>query len=206
MRLLELAPACLRHRGTLLALVDRQERGPATESALEHLMVCRRCEDELTRLALTIQALRRIGQAAAAATPPDAVWPRLRAHLERSRRQAREAAWRWRMNLGGVVAGTLIVGVLVGPLAIHVNLGANGGREPTGYSNLEEQRYAIQMEARFLESSLTGTLPPARKPTSASMSGLRVYPDSFRPGRKEVDPSQPSGQPSKRASDTIVAS
>jgi hypothetical protein len=206
MKLRELGPACLRHRATLLALVDRQERGPATESALEHLMVCRRCEDELTRLALTIQALRRIGQAAAAAPPPDAVWPRLRAHLERSRRHAREAAWRWRLNLGGVMAGTLIVGVLVGPLAIHVNLGANGGHEPTGYSSLEDQRYSVQVEARFLESSMTGPLPSTRKPTSVWTSGLRVYPDGIRPGWKEVEPSQPDGQPSQRASDTIVVS
>lgn len=204
--MLELAPACLRHRGTLLALVDRNERGPATEIALEHLSTCGRCEDELTRLALTIHALRRIGQAAAVAVPSDAAWPRLRANLERSRRHARQAAWRWRMNLGGVVAGTLIVGVLVGPLAIHVSLGANGGREPTGYSTLEEQRYSVQIEARFLKSSVTGILPSSRKPASASTSGLRIYPDGTRPGWKEVEPSQPDGQPSKRVSDTIVVS
>jgi hypothetical protein len=196
---LELAPACLRHRGTLLALVDRQERGPATESALEHLSTCGRCEDELTRLALTIHALRRIGQAAAAVAPSDAAWPRLRGHLERSRRQAREAAWRWRMNLGGVVAGTLIVGVLVGPLAVNVNLGTAGGREPTGYSASELDRYAAQTEARYLDTSRTGSLTATRNETSTSTSGLRIYPDELRPGWKEVAAERPGGSPPERS-------
>jgi hypothetical protein len=193
----QLAPACLRHRGTLLALVDRREREPATESALEHLATCRRCEDELTRLALTIHALRRIGESAAAVAPSDAAWPRLRAHLERSRRRARESAWRWRMNLGGLMAGTLLVGVLVGPLAIHLSVGAEATLEPTGYSALEQDRFANATEMRF--SARTGTLSSTRDLASTAASGLRIYPDDIRPGRKEVQPQRPGGTPPERS-------
>ena len=190
-----LRPACLRHRGALLALVDRRERGPATELALEHLAACGRCEAELTRLALTIHALRRLGAAVAAENVPDGTWPRLRAHLERSRRRARELAWHWRMNLGGLAAATLIVGVLVGPLAIHVRLGTDGGREPTGYSASEQDRFAARAEARFVEDSRSGTLLSSRPETSPSASGWRIYPDGIRPGWKEVEPTRPGGDP-----------
>jgi len=190
-----LRPACLRHRGALLALVDRRERGPATVRALEHLAACGRCEAELTRLALTIHALRRLGAGVAAENVPDGTWPRLRAHLERSRRRARELAWHWRLNLGGLAAATLIVGVLVGPLAIHVRLGTAGGHEPTGYSASEQDRFAAQAEVRFVVGSRTGTLPAARPETPASAPGWRVYPDGIRPGWKEVQPTRPGGDP-----------
>lgn len=179
-----LKPACLRHRGTLIALVDRQERGPATESALEHLATCRHCESELTWLALTIHALRRMG-AAAAVSPPETTWPRLRAHLERSRRRARETAWHWRLNLGGLVAGTLIVGVLTGPLAVRLRLGSDGA-EPTGYSTFEQDRFAAQTEARFVAPSRARNLPSTRHAASSSTSGWRIYPDEPRLGWKEV--------------------
>lgn len=183
---LELGPACRRHRGTLLELVDRQERNPAVERALEHLTTCRRCEDEVTRLALTIQALRRIGQAAASVAPSDAAWPRLRDHLERSQQQARETAWRWRLNLGGVLASTLIVGVLVGPLAIHVSLDANGGHEPSGLSAAEIARAAQETESAFLAARTRRAedAPAAGDPALA----IRTYPDGLSPDRKEVPP------------------
>jgi hypothetical protein len=190
-----LRPACLRHRGALLALVDRRERGPATELALEHLAACGRCEVDLTRLALTIHALRRLGAAVAAESVPDGTWLRLRAHLERSHRRARELAWHWRLNLGGLAAATLIVGVLVGPLAIHVRIGTDGGREPTGYSAAERARFAALTEARFMAASRIGTLSDTRYETPASASSWRIYPDGILPGWKEVEPTRPGGDP-----------
>jgi hypothetical protein len=186
-----LRPACLRHRGTLLALVDRHERGPATAAALEHLGTCRRCETELTELALTIHALRRIGAEAAGAPLPDGAWPRLRSRIERSRRRARETAWRWRLTLGSSIASALIVAALVGPASGDVGSLSGGGREPTGYSATEIERQEQVTESAFVAASRTGTLPAfAGDPTAV----IRTYPDGIRPERKEVESPRPTGR------------
>lgn len=184
--------ACARHRGALLALVDRRERGPSTDEALDHLGRCARCEADLTAIALTINALRRIGADAAQEPLPDGAWTRLRARIERSGRRARETAWRWRLTLGGIVTSTLIVAVLVGPVAIDVGRWTRGSAEPTGYSAGE-----IAQQDRILERAYgarTGTLAIEVSFTGAPPSTMRNYPDGIRPERKEVDSPRPSGQ------------
>ncbi len=187
----ELRPACLRHRGVLVALVDREERSAATAAALDHLSVCGRCRTELTQLSLTIHALRRLGEASARVAPPEATWPRLRVHLERSRRQARAAIWRWRLNLSGLVASTLIVGILVGPLAVELRYGT-AGQEPTGFSASEMKRFAAQVEARYIQTVHSGTLPSQRQAPPPTAGGSR-NPDDIRPERKEVTPPRATG-------------
>ena len=190
-----LRPACMRHRAGLLGLVDPAERAPATDAALTHLGRCVRCEADLTELALTIHALRRAGAAAAVAEPGDGAWTRLMARIERSRGRAREAAWRWRLTLGGLVTGTLLVAVLVGPLAIQVRLGSAGVAEPTGYSAGEQTRIAEGIESSFQITSRSGTLPPDRSRSSASSDAWRNHPDGIRPLRKEVEAPRLNGAP-----------
>ena len=190
-----LRPACMRHRAALLGLVDPVERMPAADAALTHLERCVRCEADLTDLALTVHALRRAGAAAAAAEPPPGAWTRLRARIELSRRRGREAAWRWRLTLGGLVTGTLLVAVLVGPLAIQVRLGSAGVAEPTGYSAGEQARIAEGIESSFQITSRSGTLPPDRSTSSASSDAWRIYPDGIRPLRKEVHAPRLDGAP-----------
>lgn len=192
---LVLRPACLRHRRSLLGLVDPAVRVPADADALRHLDRCQRCETDLTELALTIHALRRAGAGAAGVMPPDGAWARLRTRVERSRHRAREAAWHWRLTLGGLVTGTLLVAVLVGPLAVQVRLGSNGVAEPAGYSTGEEVRIAEGIESSFRITSRSGTLPAERALDSHSSDAWRNYPDGIRPLRKEVEAPQTSGAP-----------
>jgi anti-sigma factor RsiW len=187
-----LRPACLRFRGTLLAFVDRRERGPLIEPALEHLATCRRCEAELTTLALTIHALRQIGAGATAKAVPDGAWPRLRARIERSRQRAGETAWRWRLTLSGSVASALIVAALVAPAAGDVGSWASGGREPTGYSASEVEVQEQVVENAFIAASRTGTLTNGSPGASEATAVIRNYPDGIRPERKEVEPPRPS--------------
>jgi hypothetical protein len=99
------------------------------------------------------------------------------------------------MNLGGLVTGTLIAGVLVGPLAVHISFGTTGGSEPTGYSPIELTRLNVQAEARYLSDARTGTLLSTRPETSPVTSRWRNYPDGIRLGWKEVEADEPLGNP-----------
>jgi predicted anti-sigma-YlaC factor YlaD len=176
----------------LLALVDRRERGPATDVALDHLARCRPCETELTELALTIHALRQMGAEAAAAPLPDGAWPRIRARIERSRQRARETAWRWRLTLGGSIASALIVAAVVGPLSADVGSWSSGAREPTGFSAFEVEVQELVAESAFLAASRTGTLPAYVAGDPSAL--IRIYPDGIRPDKKEVESPRPSGR------------
>ncbi len=101
---------CAVHRSALLDFVDRRERGPGTDVALDHLERCRRCRTELQETALAIVALRRLGADAERRSASPQVWPRLRTRLERPR----TPAWQVRMCQAALLASVMLVSVVVG--------------------------------------------------------------------------------------------
>jgi predicted anti-sigma-YlaC factor YlaD len=109
--------ACARHRPPLVDWVEHRLEGPLTPSALDHLERCRRCEQELTEIAQTVIALRRLAARAAAVEPRADGWPDLRARLEPSRRRP-QAAGRSRWGLAGSILGPAIVAVLALRIAL----------------------------------------------------------------------------------------
>ncbi len=113
--MIELAPRrCRSHRAVLLDFVDRAERTPRLDAALDHLAGCASCRRELEGAALTIAALRRLSRAVAAAEPPNDAWPRLRDRIRRRRR----TAWSAPLQVGALVVSAWIVALGTGPMVI----------------------------------------------------------------------------------------
>ncbi len=101
---------CARFRPALTDWVAHRLEGPLTPSAFEHLERCRRCEIELTEIAETVIALRRLAARASALEPTNG-WQDLRRRLETSPRRARPTA-RTRWGVIGSMMGPAIVAVL----------------------------------------------------------------------------------------------
>ncbi len=196
--------SCAHHRAALLDFVDRREQGPATDAALAHLDRCRACESELTEIALAIAALRRLHAEVRTAEPPRDAWARLRAHV--GRRPV--APWRWRLGIGGLMTSALLVGVLVGPLAIDPS------RNATAISDAPYQRISpmpeavspaeLRTEQEFLltrrENAAKSIIRPISLFTSRVLGvdeiALRIFPDGVRPEQKEVESAEASARPS----------
>jgi hypothetical protein len=158
---------CHRHRSALTDFVDRRERGPATEAALEHLDRCDACVWDLEATAMTIMALRRLHDDAAPLEPPADAWDRLRARVERPR----AAVWRWRASLAGVAVGAGLVGTLLAPaslLAPRAGPLHEAGLEVglVDIRNLEEQL----AEARFLGQLRASRTAPSEPVDAGSSS------------------------------------
>ncbi|OGO59048.1 MAG: hypothetical protein A2V85_01435 [Chloroflexi bacterium RBG_16_72_14] len=174
------ASPCDRHRPALLDLVDRGERGAATDPALDHLAVCRACEQELTQVALAVHALRRVGREIRAVPVPVVAAERV-VRLATRRRDA----WSWRLQLGSLAAGAAIVAVMVAP---RVGVGPS----PAYTDSLMPDRPAAiatlwrAAEARIAASpdsssvSATGTLPP-RHPEGLLRPWKEVFPTDATP-------------------------
>lgn len=88
-----------------------------TPAAFDHLARCRRCELELTEIAQTVVALRRLGERASVLEPPNDGWRELRARLETSRRRSYSIG-RSRWALVGSMLGSAMVAVLVVRVAV----------------------------------------------------------------------------------------
>lgn len=187
---------CARHRAALAALAERREPSPAGHAALEHVEHCRGCSEALGELILTVFALRRLGSEAAVATAavggqPDDAWTRLRVRIDRSRRLAREQAWRWRATLGGLATASLLVAAVVGPATIHVTADSDSG--PAAITSIQLDRLDWRTELGYVKAS--------RNPTSDSQGSQEFGPgtitptiflDGIRPDRKEVQPGRPT--------------
>ncbi|MES2208675.1 MAG: hypothetical protein V4515_00580 [Chloroflexota bacterium] len=179
-------PDCRRHASALLEIVDPRTPTPGSTAALDHLEWCRRCSDELQDLALAIVAMRRFGEADAGEAGSASAWPNLSRRIVGTRAAAAAAVWRWRASLAGLVAGTLVVAAVVGPLALHVPL-AGGVDEPTGYSAAQLEGRARQVEAAYIWQSSTGLLFGTTTPAATpGYVAPRRYPDDLVPERKEV--------------------
>jgi predicted anti-sigma-YlaC factor YlaD len=101
--------ACVIYRPALLDFVERRALGPESPAALDHLARCERCERDLSEVAQTIIALRRLGERARQVEAPADGWPSLRDRLERSQRAADEAARRLRRAFGSAIVGIAVV-------------------------------------------------------------------------------------------------
>jgi predicted anti-sigma-YlaC factor YlaD len=104
--------ACVVYRPALLDFVERRALGPDSPAALDHLARCERCERDLSEVAQTIIALRRLGERARQVEAPADGWPSLRDRLERSQRTADEAARRLRRAFGSAMVGIAVVAVV----------------------------------------------------------------------------------------------
>jgi hypothetical protein len=173
------AAPCDRHRGTLLDLVDRGERGPATDAAVDHLGRCRRCEQELTQAALTIHALRRVRREALAVPVPAVAADRV-ARLTVRRRDP----WTWRLQLGSLAASVAIVAVVVAP-----RVGVGPLASPAAPA-LMPDRPAVTASWLSAEARLAASpdSPPVSAPGAAGTLPARYPEGLFRPW-KEVFPS-----------------
>jgi hypothetical protein len=104
--------ACVIHRPALVDFVERHAIGPDSPAALDHLARCAPCERDLTEVAQTVIALRRLGAHARDVEAPVDGWATLRERIERSQRAADDAARRFRRAFGGAVVA-VAVAVLV---------------------------------------------------------------------------------------------
>jgi hypothetical protein len=150
---------CASHRAALVDFVDRRERGPATEAALDHLDRCRACEWELEATAMAVMALRRLHDEAVDLEPPPDAWERLRVRVTRPR----ETVWRWRASLGGLAVGAGLVATIIAPTSSWSPRSTylqEAGLEP---SIFEQRRLAEQQaEQRILDqqrATRTGPVP-----------------------------------------------
>jgi hypothetical protein len=105
--------ACDRHRSALVDFIDHRERRPETATALAHLDRCARCEREMTELALTIVALRRMGAGAAAAEPR----PDLRPVIPDRRARGRARPALLRASSAGPALSIVVVALVLLPRA-----------------------------------------------------------------------------------------
>lgn len=107
--------ACVIHRPALVDFVERRALGPDSPAALDHLARCGRCERDLSEVAQTVIALRRLGARTGHIEVPADGWPTLRARIERSQRAADEAARRFRRVFGGAVVALAVVAMVAVP-------------------------------------------------------------------------------------------
>lgn len=103
--------ACAVHRPALFDFVERRATGPDSRAALDHLARCGRCERDLSEVAQTVFALRRLGERASRIQPPPDGWNALRLRL-RSQTAADDAARRFRRAFGGALASIAVAGVV----------------------------------------------------------------------------------------------
>jgi hypothetical protein len=109
------ADACVVHRPALVDFVERHALGPDSPAALDHLARCGTCERELTEVAQTVIALRRLAARASEVEAPSDGWPTLRERIERSQRAADDAARRFRRAFGGAVVAVAVAALVAIP-------------------------------------------------------------------------------------------
>lgn len=165
------ASSCDRHRPALVDFIDRGERGPATLDALDHLGRCRACEQEMTDLALTIVALRRTAAEVRAVPVPQIAAERVVA-LRR-----RREPWRWRFQLGSLLASSALAALVVAP---HV-----GVLPASDAASLAPDRPTVVIPWRAAEARIAASPDSAPVPATGALPPR--YPDGIRP-RKEVPP------------------
>lgn len=190
---MDLGRNCRRYFPALLDFVDHGEIAqPDTGLALAHLDRCDRCTVELESTVLAITALRRLGDEASEVEPAEDAWPRLRARLGRWR----PVRWAILSPTAGMVMSVALVVVLIAPMRIGGGLASSAPTAGLGEWNAvatNERR----VEGYFILKGRHGTLPIAQVVVKRAATFPRIYPDNYRPERKEVSPAEPSGRPSE---------
>ncbi|MBA2721218.1 MAG: zf-HC2 domain-containing protein [Chloroflexi bacterium] len=192
--MIDLSRGCARFRPVLVDFVDRGDVAPETGAALAHLDRCPRCTKAIESTMLTITALRRIGdEAAALAEEPAAeAWPRLRVRIESLRRRPVVMS-----PLTGIAMSFALVAVLVLPVRFGGSL-VGPIATPRPDSAAATSFIDRRIEAAYIAAVRQGSLlaaenPGAVAPTAGSYP--RIYPDNYRPTRKEVGGAEPTGRP-----------
>jgi len=198
------ASACRLHQPAILESIATADRivpgriygmvaARAGTGAADHLERCDTCRTAATHAALAVERVRRWADESAATPAPSDAWPRLRARLELSRRRARGAAWRARASLAGLIASTLIVAVVVGPLTISgSSQGWTPAREPSGLSSRD--RFVGPIERLYLSRTQAAVAVATVARERPTPSIQRLLPDGFRPSAKEVNPTETTGR------------
>jgi len=188
---IDLGRGCTRYRPVLIDFVDRGEVRPETGAALAHLDRCTRCTEIIESTMLTITALRRLGDDAAAAEPGADAWPRLRVRIQGWRRRPITMS-----PLAGIAMSFAIVAVLVLPV------GGSGSilgpvATPGGEAGPATTIVDRQIEEAYLASIRQRALPGDDAASAVGWLGIeaRPSPDNVRPPRKEVSPAEPTGRP-----------
>ena len=187
----DLGRSCRRHRPALLDFIDRGEiADPGTGLALAHLDRCDRCTADIEATVLAITALRRLGEDASHAEPSPDAWPRLRARIDRWRPKR----WAVLSPTAGMVMSVALVAVLIAPL--RIGTAASSPAPSAGPVDLNPvSQSERRVEADYISSARHGTLPASQPITRSTGTSYRNHPDNYRPERKEVSPSEPSGRP-----------
>jgi hypothetical protein len=107
--------ACVIYRPALVDFVERQALGPDSPAALDHLARCGPCERDLSEVAQTVIALRRLGARASEIEAPPDGWTTIRQRIERSQRAADDAARRFRRAFGGAVVALAVFAMVAIP-------------------------------------------------------------------------------------------
>jgi hypothetical protein len=174
---------CADYRAALYAYVDRREIEAGTAAALHHLDRCRDCEQELADVVLAVHALARLRRELDAVEPPIDAWLRLRERVARPRNP-----WRWRASMGGLASSALLVAVLVLPSTLSGT--------PTSEAGAVVPRPEVErrVEAEYLASIRTGTLPATPRATYDAAGAMRMYPPEIAQVRKEVPAAPATGR------------
>jgi hypothetical protein len=107
--------ACVVHRPALVDFVEHHAMGPDSPAALDHLARCGACERDLSEVAQTVIALRRLGTRVGDVEAPADGWATLRVRIERSQRAADDAARRFRRAFGGAVVAIAVAALVAIP-------------------------------------------------------------------------------------------
>lgn len=190
--MIDLGRGCARHRPLLVDFVDRGEVGQGTAAALAHLDRCARCTDAIEATMLTVIALRRLGGEAAALEPPPDAWPRLRFRIETVRRRPAVMS-----PLAGIAMSFALVAVMVLPARVDGLLGTAASPSVPAVGSpgraIDSRIEAEYINAVHRPERAAATGPGALVVTASSYP--RIYPDNYRPTRKEVGPAEPTGRP-----------
>ncbi len=167
-----------------------QASGP---DAAGHLERCSECRASVADTVLALIRLQRWARDSVRAESPADSWVRLRSRVEASRRHVRETAWRARASVAGLITSTLLVGVIVGRVAISgMAPGFMPASEPTGPSS--RVQFVLAVEMRYIQQAQQATISQPAPTRDRASSGQRLIPDGTKPGSKEVRPSQPTTQ------------
>lgn len=141
---------------------------------------------------LTITALRRLGAEAATLEPRADAWPRLRFRIESWRRPPRVMS-----PIAGIAMSMAMVAVLVVPLRLDGVLGSAASPSVPAAGS-PAGALDSRVEAEYINSVRRPERAAAGGPrmlVATASSYPRIYPDNYRPTRKEVGPAEPGGRP-----------